>query len=138
MINSTDGYKKAIVADARRILLRAIIDIISPDIVINGVEAYSESKYSNRDQLYDKKFDDPKKYITLEDGRWLLDGTWQTFPQNITDLTLGYMSDNLSDENGNMNEWVELQFSNVNILQACSQTHFYYSFILFWYRNYIC
>ena len=59
MIECSDGYKKAIVADTRRILFRAIIDIISPDIVYGSGNASSELQYSNLEQLHDKNFENP-------------------------------------------------------------------------------
>lgn len=120
MIECSDGYKKAIVADTRRILFRAIIDIISPDIVYGSGNASSEFQYSSLEQLHDKNFENPPKNITLEQNRWVLDGSWNTFPDDVSSLNLGYVSENLSDENGTINEWVELQFSNVSVLQACS------------------
>ena len=38
MIKSSAAYQAAITGDARRILLRAIIDLISPDIVYGAGE----------------------------------------------------------------------------------------------------
>ena len=50
MIESTEGYKKAIVADARRILIKAIIDIIDPDIVYGTVNNSGEMRFSVQEQ----------------------------------------------------------------------------------------
>ena len=55
MTNNSPEYYAAITADARRILLRAVIDIISPDIVYGDAESSSMSPYSKPEQLNDKE-----------------------------------------------------------------------------------
>ena len=44
-------------------------------------------------QLYDKAFDAPKRYATLEKDRWALDGTFDIFPGQSADLIddVGFM-----------------------------------------------
>lgn len=124
MIESSQAYKAAITGDTRRMVLRALINIISPDIVFGAGDTSGQIAWSQLAQLYDKVFGVPKKYATLERNRWSLDGTWDIFPDNPVDTAgqVGYVGDVLSGEDGSFAAppWVELQFSNVSVLQACS------------------
>ena len=124
MIESSEAYRAAITGDARRTLLRAVIDLIDPDIVYGAGAASGQSIYSKPAQLHDKVFTDPPKRATLEHDRWALDGTWGIFPDDPAALGdhIGYLGDVLSGEDGTFSTapWVELQFSGVSILQACS------------------
>ena len=124
MIKSSDAYRAAIVGDSRRMLLRAVIDIIDPDIVYGEVTAESQSKYTRVEELHDKEFDTPPKYATLEEDRWLLDGTWDIYPDDVSDCAAGiaYSSGTLSGDDGAFPtaQYVEMQFSSVSILQSCS------------------
>lgn len=124
MIESSAAYQQAIVGDARRIFLKAIIDIIDPDIVYGVGESGGESAYSRMIQLHDKDFTDPTPYATLEQNRWLLDGSFEVLPDNPADTVgqMGYVGDVLSESDGafTVAPWVELQFGNVSVLQACS------------------
>lgn len=122
MINGGGAYYDAITADARRIRLRAVIDIVDPDIGYDGVSSSGESQYSDSAQLYDKIFDNPDRYATLEVNRWLLDGSWGIYPSDLTGLNLKYMGSALSGDDGTFSppQWVQLNLSNATILQAMS------------------
>ncbi len=124
MIESSAAYRAAITGDARRILLRAFINIISPDIVFGAGDTSGQIAWSRLSQIYDKVFDTPTKYATLERNRWVLDGTWNLFPDSPDETSgqLGYIGDVLSGEDGTFETppWVEMRFSNVSVLQACS------------------
>ena len=124
MIKSSAAYQAAITGDARRILLRAIIDLISPDIVYSAGETSGQIPWSQLAQIHDKVFDTPAKYATLEHNRWTLDGTFGIFPDQAADVTgqVAYIGDVLSGADGSFAAapWVELQFSGVSVLQACS------------------
>lgn len=124
MIKSSAAYQAAITGDARRILLRAIIDLISPDIVYGAGETSGQIPWSQLAQIHDKVFDTPAKYATLEHNRWTLDGTFGIFPDQAADVTgqVAYIGDVLSGADGSFAAapWVELQFSGVSVLQACS------------------
>jgi hypothetical protein len=124
VIDSTDSYKAKITGDSRRILLKAIIDIISPDIVYGTVENSGAADWSKSAQLYDKEMESDSRYATLERGRWLLDGTFRIIPDDPQELTgqVGFVGDVLSGDDGTFPQpvWVEEQFSNVSILQACT------------------
>lgn len=124
MIKSGQAYRAAITGDARRILLRAVIDIISPDIVFGVGETSGQIPWSKPEQLHDKVFGNPAKYATLERDRWALDGTWDLLPDDPTQTVgqMGYIGSVLSGADGTFSTppWVELQFSGVSVLQACS------------------
>ena len=124
MIKSGQAYHAAITGDARRVLLRAVIDIISPDIVFQAGGTSGQIAWSNLLQLYDKVFDNPTKYATLERDRWILDGTWVPLPDSPSQAEgqIGYIGNVLSGTDGTFSTapWVELRFSGVSVLQACS------------------
>ena len=123
MIECSGGYREAIVGDSRRIYLRAVIDIIDPDIRYGAVDSQSEAAFSLSAQLYDKLFT-LTPYATLERNRWVLDGTFRAIPDDNGGVggQMGYVSGDLSGEDGAfaVPQFVELAFSNVSILQACS------------------
>lgn len=124
MINTSAAYQKAIVADARRILLRAVIDIIDPDISYGAVTGDSAAPWSKPEQLHNKEFKaSGEKYITLERGRWILGDAFKVIPDdNVLEGEIGAVNDALCDENCIFDPpaWVQQSFSNVSILQACS------------------
>ena len=124
MIKSGQAYHAAITGDARRVLLRAVIDIISPDIVFGAGEDSGQIPWSNLEQIHDKVFENPTKYATLERDRWALDGTWDLLPDDPTQTVgqMGYIGNVLSGADGTFATppWVELRFSGVSVLQACS------------------
>ena len=82
MIKSSEAYRAAITGDTRRILLRAVIDLIDPDIVYGVGATSGQSVYSKPAQLHDKVFDAPRRYATLEENRWALDGSFDLFPDD--------------------------------------------------------
>ena len=123
MISSTAAYQAAITADSRRILLRAIINIIDPDIAFQEATASGQAPFSQAGQLTDKDLDYGPAYATLERNRWLLDGTFQVYPDDYQGTgQQGFASDVLSGDDGSFSTppWVQINFSNVSILQACS------------------
>lgn len=124
MIKSGQAYHAAITGDARRVLLRAVIDIISPDIVFGAGDTSGQIPWSNLEQIHDKVFGNPTKYATLERDRWALDGTWDLLPDDPTQTAgkMSYIGNVLSGADGTFATppWVELQFSGVSVLQACS------------------
>ena len=123
MLDLSESYYTAITADARRILLQAVIDIIDPDIVYGAEESESEAAYSQPAQTHNKVFALAPPYATLERNRWLLDGKFQVLPGDYQPSgEVGYVSGDLSGDDGTFAtaQYVQLNFSNVSILQACS------------------
>lgn len=123
MIESTEAYKQAVVADTRRVILRAVIDITDPDIVYGEVESASEAVFSIPTQIHDHVFTLFPNYATLERNRWLLDGGFSILPSSgQPEGQVGYVSEELSGDDGSFEtpQYVQENFSNVSILQACS------------------
>lgn len=121
MISATQSYKKAIIGDTRRIFLRAVIDIIDPDIVYGTVDSSGVETICVPEQVHDKVFE-LVPYATLEPNRWILNGQFRVFPDDGPTGQAGFIGNILSGDDGSFSPavWVEEQFSNVSILQACS------------------
>lgn len=125
MIDRTDAYKYAISeATRRKMYIQAIINMISPEIAYGAVTAQSQSKYSKTATVNNKDFRSPTRYATGETKRWALDGTVDIYPDNATDIDgiSCVQSGDLCGSDGTFETpvWVEMAFSNVSILQACS------------------
>lgn len=124
MQSATNEYAAAIDAGYRRILPRAIIDIIDPDIIYGSVTSSGQSWVSTPEQLHNKAFDTPVKYMSLEPNRCLLDGSFALYPDNASDIAdeNGFVGDVLSREDASFQShpWVQLNVSNLSIMQACS------------------
>ena len=57
MIDSSSAYKLAVYGDTRRVVLRAVIDISSPDIVFGVVNSDGEDEFSVPGQVHDHVFE---------------------------------------------------------------------------------
>lgn len=122
MIDATEAYRKAVVADTRRVLLRAVIDISDPDIVYGTVESSGAAAFAIQEQVHDKVFSLQPNYSTLERNRWLLDGGFSILPDSGQPSgQVGYASDDLSGDDATFSgQYVQENFSGVSVLQACS------------------
>lgn len=121
MIETSAAYKAAITADSRRMLLKAVIDIIDPDIEFLDSTSSGSAPWSKQEQLRDKVFTYDKAFATLERNRWLLDGSLELLPDdNNVEAEVGHVGDVISGDDGSVNAWVQLNFSNVDILQVFS------------------
>ena len=121
MISTSQEYRASITGDFRRILLKAIVDIIDPDIVFGTAHGSRQAAFSQPDQLRDRVFD-LTPYATLERNRWRLNGRMKIMPAGGPLGETGWVSGALSGDDCAFSEaqCVELRFSNVSILQACS------------------
>ena len=81
MLDATPEYRAAIVGDARRMYIKAVIDMISPDIIYGEAAGTAADTYSRPAQLHDKVFEAERR-VTLEHGRWLLDGGMKLYPDD--------------------------------------------------------
>lgn len=123
MINSSDAFKEAVKGAARKILIRAVVKIVDPDIVYSTPSGSAQAAYSNPEQLHDHVFDGGDNYQTLEINRTLLDGSFQLIPDELTvSRQVGFISDAISDDNGVFQtpQIVTQAFSNVGVLQSLS------------------
>lgn len=123
MIKMGEAYNAAISAVSRRVLLKAVIEIIDPDIVYGTAESSGSEAFSKPEQLVDKVMELPGKYVTLEANRWLLGRGYKLILEdNNIPGQVGMVSKAISGADGTFStpQWVEQPFSNVSILQACS------------------
>lgn len=124
MIDSTQEFKAAVTADTRRTLLKAVIDIIDPDLVYGAVTNSVAASFAKPQQLINKTMNPNGNYQTLEHNRWLLNGNGSFVPAAPEELPgeVGYVSDIISGTDGEFSSpvWIEISFANVSILQALS------------------
>jgi len=119
MINASEQFNVAVNGDIRRMYLKAVLDLTSPDMVYGANTSSGESAYSDG-LIHDKVFETEKKYATCETDRVRLDGTATVYPDAGSNVSNGFLSTAIADANGNISAWVQLNFSNVSIMQACS------------------
>lgn len=123
MIKTSEAFRAAIVGSPRQIEILAVVDISDPDLTYQPVTSTGLAAWSRAEDLHDKNFDAPKRYATLERNRWLLDGSYDIFPDDLqADGHMGVATDTLSGEDGSfaVPVYVQLNFSGVSVLQACS------------------
>ena len=124
MLSITDGYKSAIVGDVRRMLIKAQLEIVDPDITYGTVNSSGAAAFSKGERPHDKELSLNSRYATLEPGRWVLDGSFRLIPDEPQAISgeVGFVGDVLSGEDGSFASpvYAELTFTNVSILQACS------------------
>lgn len=120
MIKSSEAYLSAVVGKTRRTGLKAVLSIIDPDIQYGAAFASGTAAWSQLDGLYEKP-DTAERYATLERGRWLLDGTFDIFPDDYKADAL-FATEAISGDDGTFEEpqWVMQAFSHVDVLQALS------------------
>lgn len=86
MIKKSDAYRAAVVGDTRHMRVKALVDIVDPDIVREGVETSPADAYSEPAEIYDRDFTSAPVKATLEPGRWLLGGETALFPDTPSEL----------------------------------------------------
>ena len=123
MIKTSAAYQAAIVGSPRRIELLAVVDISDPDMVYGEVTSSGLAPWSKPEELHDKSYDPPARYATLERGRWLLDGSFDIFPEDFqVSEPMAVATEAISGDDGAFAEpvWVQQNFSKVDVMQACS------------------
>lgn len=124
MLNVTDGFKEAIIGVSRRMLAKAVVEIVDPDITYGESTGSGAAPWSKPAQLHDKTLALSPRYGTLEPGRWPLDGTVVLLPDDPTTATgqTAHAGDVLCGEDGvfSTEVYAEQPFANVSILQALS------------------
>lgn len=131
MLSHTEAYRAAITGSVRKMLIRAILEIVDPDITYGVVNTSGAAPWSRPEQLHDKELSANARYATLEWNRWLLDGSFRAIPaDNALTGQIGHVGDVRSGDDGAFAApvYAELTFSNCSILQACA-VHFSDDFI---------
>lgn len=122
MVEVSQAFREAVVADSRRTVAKAVVEIISPDIVYGAVADSGAAATALPEQLRDKVMISSYPYATLEVNRWALDGSMHILDLGHVQGDQGWHSASVSGADGvfSSDPWVELQFTGVTILQACS------------------
>lgn len=123
MIKTSQAFREAIVGSPRRIELLAVVDISDPDKHMLPSVVSSEAAWSKKAELNDYDLSAPPRYATLERNRWLLDGSFDLFPDDYqVKKKIGYASQAMGGEDGTLAQpvTVQMSFSGVRILQAFS------------------
>lgn len=123
MIKTSEAFQEAIVGSPRRIDLLSVVDISDPDMVYGAVTMDSAAPWSKPQELHDKEFSAPARYATLERNAWLLDGSFDIFPDDFkVPEEIGVCNNALSGDDGAfaVPAYVSMQFSQVDVLQAFS------------------
>lgn len=123
MIEHSTEYRNAITADARKIYIKAAIDISDPDMVLPDPTATSTAPWTKPEELHDKVVESPTRYATLERNRWVLDGSFRVFPSdyNVPE-SIGYTMNELSGDDGSFSvpQVITQPMENATLLQAMS------------------
>lgn len=122
MISTSAAYQAAIVGSPRHIEILAVVDISDPDMIWGKLTGSSLAPWSQAGEVHDKRMSAPKRYATLEPGRWLLDGSFEPLPDDDTATGAGGVSGALSGQDGTFSPacWMQQAFSGVDVLQALS------------------
>lgn len=124
MLQTSQAFREAIVGSPRQIELFAVVDISDPDKVFeSATTSMAQAPWSRPEQLHDYDLSLQGRYATGERGRWLLDGTFDIFPDGWqAPNETGFAGEGLSGPDGSFQDapWIQLNFSGVRILQAFS------------------
>lgn len=123
MIESSEAYRSAVMGDARRVYIRAIVKIFDPDIVYATPTGSPQAEYSAPEQLHDHNFDENDNFQTFELNRIILDKSSQLLRDGETvTQQVGYITDALSNADGIFSspQVITQGFSNVDVLQSVS------------------
>ena len=114
MQNVSNEYKEAVYASTRTTKGRVTFDI--SDVTARGdvgdISSTAESAISDKQQLINRKREQSLNLATFEPNRFKLDGSF-VFPDdsNVNNGELGFVSDNLSEANGDFILYPTLTFT---------------------------
>jgi len=117
MISASTGYKNAIIAQRRRMRVRAAVDLSDPDIVYGSVTGDTETDWADNAQLHDRVLE-LTPLASLEPGRWLLDGSFQLPPDPLAEV--GIETSALFADDKTKTFTYTINFSGVEFLQECA------------------
>lgn len=117
MLNTSPTYKELITADSRRMKLRAVMDIVDPDIQYGSVTGSTMTAYANTSQLFDG-VTELQPYATLETNRWVLDGTFDIAHADMTQQIAWESSVRSNASSRNITAYFTIAISGVDILQS--------------------
>lgn len=124
MIEHSDTYSRAIVADSRKQIVRAVFDLVDPDAQVDSVSTDDESVISLTEQVVARgKGESEQRIATLEANRWILDGSFEITPDDKWNRIgqVGWESESICDSNGDFSApypFIDVEISGTSILQA--------------------
>jgi len=125
MISHSAEYESAVTGDVRRTYIRAILNLVSPNIIYGTVSGSEQAaNYSKPDQVSDGAIDSGDTYGTLEWNRFPLDGSVKILPETAAEIVgqVGIVGAAICDGEGIFNEAQTFmqEFTGVDVVQACS------------------
>lgn len=122
MVNASPAYREAVVADSRRVVAQALVEVISPDIVEGAPTSSQAAPFADLAQISDKVLAQTHPYATLEHNGWPLDLSRDLWSGGPPEGQQAYTSSEASASDGAYatDPWVAVNFSGVSILQACA------------------
>lgn len=125
MISHSTEYESAVTGDVRRTYIRAILNLVSPNIIYGAVSGSAQAaEYSRPDQASDGAIDSGDTYGTLEWNRFPLDGSVKILPETAAEIVgqVGIVGAEICDREGIFTEaQIFMQeFTGVDVVQACS------------------
>lgn len=104
MIRVSDALRAAMVADSRRVRVKAVVRIIDPDIVHGALIAPTQAPWSDESQLYDDILSLAPPLITLEQNKWVLSGNYVSVENRGENAESAYVSEIMSNADGSFND----------------------------------
>ena len=101
MIETTDAFRAALTGDVRRTRIRVPVRITDPDVQYGIITATAPAAVSRLSDLKDGVTALHDNYATLEQDRWVLDGTMGILEDDYSwDGEVGFVSSAFSGEDG--------------------------------------
>lgn len=125
MIETSEAYRAAVMADTRRCAVRVETDVADPDIVYTGLEGPAQAAVSVPSQTV-RSHTDLTRYATLERNLWVLDGKAELFRDDRSRQQpgdkIGFVSEAVSGTDGSFSAPMvfTLTMEHPSLLQAAS------------------
>lgn len=125
MIETSEAYRAAVMADTRRCAVRVETDVADPDIVYTGLEGPDQAAVSVPSQTV-RSHTDLTRYATLERNLWVLDGKAELFRDDWSRQRpgdkIGFVSEAVSGTDGSFSApmVLTLTMEHPSLLQAAS------------------
>lgn len=125
MIDASDAYRAAVMADTRRCAVQVETDVADPDIIYTGLTGPEQAAVSVPSQTV-RDHGELRRYATLERNLWVLDGTFDLFRADYSRQRpadkIGFVSEAVSGADGAFSAplVLTLTMEHPSLLQAAS------------------
>ena len=116
MIDVGEAFKEGVIAQSRRVKLKAIVDITPINVQYGEVTGSTQSVYSKSEQIHNRIMD-YSRAISSELNRWIIGEPFNAYNRLTVDEA-GFETFGQFDANGEGDFYVEMSFTGVNLLQA--------------------